>query len=173
MELRVMVAAMDDWWDSDPDGLRWYQRDGFNAIMAGFETFKSQLVVKATGLGKTQLFGAVAKHWQGSVLIIAHRDELVDQARERLEQMTGEYVEIEQGSLRCNPSTRIVIGSAQTLAKQNRLDALGKDRFSLVIADEAHHYVSPTWRRPMEFFNAKFLGVTATPDRGDEKALGQ
>jgi superfamily II DNA or RNA helicase len=169
-----MAASMlDDWWQSDPDGLRWYQREAFDAIMAGFQTFRSQMIVMATGTGKTQTFGAIAKHWPGSVLIIAHRDELVDQARERLEQMTGEYVEIEQGGLRCNPSTRIVIGSAQTLAKQNRLEALGKDRFSLIIPDEFHHYVSPTWRRPLEYFNAKILGVTATPDRADEKALGQ
>lgn len=157
----------------DSDGLRYYQRDAYNAIRSWL-TGKAQsvLVVMATGLGKTQVFGAVAKHWDGDVLVLAHRDELVDQARKRLEQMTGGYVEVEKAEWSSSPRTHFVVGSVQSF-NQKRLDRLGKDRFGLVIFDEAHHAVSPSYRRALEFFNAKRLLVTATPDRGDEKAMGQ
>lgn len=160
---------------TDPDGLRWYQREAVDAVLRAFESGdRSTLVVKATGLGKTQTFCAVAKHWPGSVLVLAHRKELVDQAAERLEQMTGEFVEIEQGELRAGRHARLVCASVDSIRQQKRLDRHGADRFDLVIVDEAHHYVATTYRKPLEFFaNAKILGVTATPDRGDEKALGR
>lgn len=166
-----------DWYDGfadagDPDGLRYYQRSGCQAILDGFaKGAESQLLVMATGLGKTQVFGAVAKHWPGSVLVLAHRDELVEQARKRLEQMTGETVDIEQGDWKAQHRTRLVVGSVQSFHKR-RLDKMPKGRYSLVIADEAHHYLAKSFRRALEHFDAKVLGVTATPDRGDEKALG-
>lgn len=122
----------------------------------------------------TQIFSGVAEVWQGNVLVLAHRDELVQQAADRLSAFTGENVEIEKRELRASSRARIVVGSVQSVTRQNRLDRLGADRFSLVIPDEAHHYVSATYRRVLDFFkSAKRLGVTATPDRGDEKALGK
>ncbi len=121
----------------------------------------------------TELFAAIAKHWDGNVLILAHRDELVEQARIRIEKMTGEWVEVEQGQYRSHEA-RIVVGSVQTVQRKNRLEQLGKDRFDLIVFDEAHHAIAKTYRRPLDFFaNAKILGVTATPDRGDERALAQ
>lgn len=160
--------------DGDPDGLRWYQREAVEAIRGALSSSRSTLAVLATGMGKTQIFSAIAKHWPGNVLVLAHRDELVQQARERIEKMTGEWCEVEQAGLRSNRHTRIVVGSVQTVSRQHRLDALGLGRFDLVIVDEAHHYVAETYRRPLEFFaDAKVLGVTATPDRGDKLALGK
>lgn len=155
-------------------GLRWYQRMLKAAAETSLETNRSCLTVMATGLGKTRLGGAIAGDWPGNVLWLAHRDELLQQARADLERITGEMVEIEQGQTRASSRARIVVGSVQSVTRQNRLDRFGADRFSLVIPDECHHFVSPTYRRPLDFFkNAKLLGLTATPDRGDEKALGQ
>lgn len=155
-------------------GLRWYQRDAHAAVLKAFETHQSVLVDLATGLGKTQLFSAIAKTWPGRVLVLAHRDELVQQARMRLEKMTGELVEVEQADLKSNRA-RIVVGSVQTVYRAERLERLVKlGGFSLVIPDEAHHYVSETYRIPLSAFEgAKVLGVTATPDRSDGRALGQ
>lgn len=158
--------------EKDPDGLRWYQREAVERIEAGWRDFQSQMIVVCTGGGKTQIFSTVAKHWDGQVLVLAHRDELVEQAMKRLEKATGEYVEIEKADMKASSRARIVVGSVQSF-NQKRLDRMGKDRFSLVIADEFHHYVSPSYRRAIEYFNAKLLGVTATPDRADELALGQ
>jgi superfamily II DNA or RNA helicase len=169
--LELMFEEMDA--GGDPDGLRYYQREGYNAILASLAGNDSTLVVMAGGLGKTQLFSCVAKHWDGDVLIVAHRDELIEQARGRAEQMMGEYVEVEKAEQVSSPKTRIVVGSVQSL-NQKRLGRLGKNRFSLVIIDECHHATSPSYRRVMDHFNdAKKLGVTATPDRADEKALGK
>lgn len=158
--------------EGDPDGLRYYQRECYSAVVHSLATNRSTLVVMATGLGKTQLFCAIAKHWDGHVLIVAHRDELIDQARKRVEVMTGEYVEIEKAECVSSPRTRIVVGSVQSLNKK-RLERLGKNRFGLVIIDEAHHATAKSYGRVLDHFEAKVLGVTATPDRTDEKALGK
>ncbi len=158
--------------DSPGYQLRYYQREACEAVIERFHTDRSTLVVMATGLGKTQVFCSIAKDWPGNVLVLAHRDELVEQARRRLEDMTGEYVEIEQGPYHANASTRLVVGTIQTIA--SRLERWPRDHFSLVIADECHHYLARTYRKPMEYFkSAKVLGVTATPDRCDNQALGQ
>ena len=155
-------------------GLRWYQTEQKAAVELALQTNRSCLLVAATGTGKTRTFSAIAGDWPGNVLVLCHRDELVHQARADLERITGEAVEIEQGQLRASARARIVVGSIDSVKRQNRLDRFGADRFSLVITDEGHHYTAKTYRRPLEFFkNAKLLGVTATPDRGDEKALGQ
>lgn len=163
-----------DFLDEEPsDMLRWYQREAVESALEKLQEVDSAIIVMATGLGKTQVFAEIAKRWDGNVLVLAHRSELVEQARDRLEMVTGEYVEVEQAELRCSPRTRIVVGSVDTVKQPGRLTRLGADRFSLIIADESHHYVAATYRRPLEFFNAKRLGVTATPDRSDEKALGK
>lgn len=158
----------------DPDGLRWYQREMYDAVHAQLATVRSTLVVAATGTGKTRLFAAIAKHWPGRVLFLAHRDELVAQARREVERATEEWVEIEKADMHCGPHTRLVVGSVQTLCKLKRLETLGPDRFDLVIVDEGHHAVSPSYKAIMAYFaQAKVLLVTATPDRGDKKAMGQ
>lgn len=156
----------------DPDGLRYYQRACNTAVFESFKTNRSCLVVLATGLGKTQIFCSVARAWRGRVLVLCHREELIDQARKRLELMCRERVEVEQGQVKSGRA-RIVVGSVQTVYRPDRLEALArKGGFSLIIVDEAHHYISDTYRKPLEFFSdAKILGVTATPDRGDGRAL--
>jgi superfamily II DNA or RNA helicase len=158
----------------DDDGLRWYQRECVAAVERELSTRRSTLVVAATGAGKTTIFGALIAKWKGPVLVLAHRDELVQQARDRIEKMTGEYVEVEQGPLRCGELTRIVVGSVQTLCRDHRLQALGRGRFTLIVADECHHALAKSWRKVIDYFGgAKLLGVTATPDRGDGEAMGK
>lgn len=158
----------------DPDGLRPYQRDAVNAIRSTLADHRSTLLVMATGLGKTQTFGALARHWPGRVLVIAHRDELIQQAQKRLEQMTGEQADLEQAEWRAGAHNRLVVGSIQTLSRLKRLQRFAPEAFGLVIVDEAHHAAAATYRRVLAYFaGAKHLGVTATPKRGDERALGQ
>jgi superfamily II DNA or RNA helicase len=156
------------------DGARDYQTEAHAAIFRELEVNRSTLLVMATGLGKTHTFGMVARDWPGRVLVLAHRDELVGQARERLEALTGEHVGLEQRQWRSHKE-RIVVGSTQTVFSDRRLEELeSKGGFSLIIVDEAHHYVAKRYRAPLDRFkDAKVLGVTATPDRGDAKALGK
>ncbi|HXJ32243.1 MAG TPA: DEAD/DEAH box helicase [Gemmatimonadales bacterium] len=156
-------------------GLRPYQLDAVAAIQARLLEHRSTLLVMATGLGKTQVFGAVAAAWKkpGRILVVAHREELLDQARKRLMAMTDEYVDLEQAEFRAS-GARIVVGSVQTLSRPKRLERFPQDAFELVIVDEAHHAVAATYKRVLDWFeHARVLGVTATPDRQDEKAMGQ
>ena len=157
------------------DGLRHYQLACVHAINRSFLTNRSTLVVLATGLGKTQIFSSIAKHHEGRVLVLAHRAELIEQARIRLELMCRERVDVEQAEHRSGGGARIVVGSLQTVTRQDRLEHLTRTGgFSLVIVDEAQHLSAPTYRRPIDHFvDAKVLGVTATPDRADGKALAQ
>lgn len=157
-----------------PVRLRGYQQDAKGRILDRLSVNRSVLLVLATGGGKTTIFGEIAKGWHGDVLILAHRTELLEQARARLQEMTGEYVGLEQANYWAG-SQRIVVGSVQTLgsSKAYRRERF-QQRFSLVIVDEAHHVVAKSYRKILEAFpGAKILGVTATPDRGDEVALGK
>lgn len=154
--------------------LRWYQQEALDAIHREFGSVRSTGVVLATGLGKTVIFSALATGWPGKVLVLAHRDELVDQAKRSLENVSGgEWVMKEKAHLRASDSTRLVVGSVQTLCSDTRLKRFKPDHFSLIIVDEVHHATSPSYRKILDYFaGAKVLGVTATPDRGDGTALG-
>lgn len=153
--------------------LRAYQNEAITRIGVELGTNRSTLLVMATGTGKTTVFGEVARTWPGNVLVLAHRDELIEQARSRLSVMTQEYVGVEQAQWNAL-GERIVIGSVQSLSREARLARFARDRFSLVIVDEAHHAVAKSYRTVLDHFEAaKVLGVTATPDRSDESAMGQ
>jgi superfamily II DNA or RNA helicase len=158
---------------SDPDGLRGYQRACVESVRAELakDEVRATLAVLFTGAGKTQIAGCLAKHWPGRVLWLAHRDELLDQARKRIQAMTGEWVSLEQAGLRAT-GTRIVVGSVQTL-RGKRLAGHDPAKFSLVIVDEAHHAPSKSYRNILKHFaGAKIFGITATADRLDKLAMG-
>lgn len=173
-------AAMRNWDDlfaqlEADDGLRWYQREAITAINAELENNRSTLIVMATGLGKTRVFSQLIREWnRGPVLVLAHREELIQQAKESLERIVGEYIDIERAGDQASHRARFVVGSVQSMSQKKRLERLGPDRFSLVVIDEGHHAPAASYKRVCDWFGgAKILGVTATPDRGDEKALGQ
>ncbi|HUO65114.1 MAG TPA: DEAD/DEAH box helicase [Terriglobales bacterium] len=156
----------------DPHGLRPYQREAAGAALAKLGGAGSTLIVMATGLGKTQTFGAIAAGWPGRVLVLAHREELLDQARVRLQAMAGELVGLEQADFWAGDE-RIVVASVQSLVNSKRRERFKVAPFSLIIIDEAHHTTAKSYRKILETFpEAKKLGVTATPDRGDGTALG-
>jgi superfamily II DNA or RNA helicase len=156
----------------DGYGLRPYQREAAAAALAQLATEPSTLIVVPTGGGKTQIFGALVATWKGRVLVLAHRDELIDQAVKRLAAMTGERIGREQ-AWDWAEGERIVVGSVQTLVNKARRERFKAAPFSLIVVDEAHHTTAKSYRKILETFPAaKVLGVTATPDRGDGTALG-
>jgi superfamily II DNA or RNA helicase len=160
--------------------LRPYQVEAVRRGWEELEENRSTLEVLATGTGKTKIFTEMAEKWpehakdlSDRVLVVAHRDELLSQARERLANETGETVGLEQAQFFAGDE-RMVVASIQTMSMPNRLSRWKPDDFGLVIVDEAHHAPATTYRRVMDHFtDAKILGVTATPDRADEKAMGQ
>lgn len=162
-----VTAAMPTVVTGDPDGLRVYQRRAVEAARRHLSQVRATLGVLFTGAGKTTVGGAIVKHWPGKVLWLAHRDFLIQQARERLRQMTGELISTEKAEQYCDDS-RVVVGSVATM-RGKRLARLAKDRFDLIIPDEAHHAVSAGYRAIFDHFDrAKIFGITATPARGDK-----
>lgn len=154
---------------------RYYQDECDAALDAGFVDHNSQLVLMATGTGKSVVISLRIKKVfdaGGAVLVMAHRNELVNQMARHIERATGEYVEIEQADLRVSSKARLVVASTQSLS-QVRLERLGNKRFDLAVCDEAHNYLAPGYRAAYEFFRCKKFGVTATADRTDERALEQ
>ncbi len=131
------------------------------------------LLVMATGTGKTHVFCHVAQHFalHGKVLILAHREELITQAADRLAAITGVTPEIEMAEWHAAGDSHFVVSSVQTMVK--RLQKHSPTGYSLIIVDEAHHSLARTYRKILAYFDAPVLGVTATPDRGDKLAMGE
>ena len=131
-----------------------------------------------TGTGKTIVFASVAADQVRAgdrVLILAHRGELLEQAADKLQRSTGLVSAVEKAESTCLDSWfRVVVGSVQTLQRTARLERFPQDYFGTIIIDEAHHAITDGYRRILDYFSgAKVLGVTATPDRGDMRNLGE
>lgn len=149
-----------------------YQLEAITAIERGFAEFDRQLAVMPTGAGKTCVFAWTAqRRLPGRTLVLAHRDELIDQAVKRIWMTTGIQAGREKAEWSADFSAQCVVASVQTMTR--RLARWPSDHFSLVVADEAHHAISESWQRVLSHFNAQVLGFTATPDRGDKRSLGQ
>lgn len=159
--------------------LRPYQQEAKTAVFREWEQgHKKTLLVLPTGTGKTIVFAKITEDCVrngGRVLILAHRGELLEQAADKLEKATGlksAVEKAEQSSL--NSWYRVTVGSVQSLMREKRLAQFSTDHFTTIIIDEAHHCISNSYQRVLEHFDsADVLGVTATPDRGDMKNLGQ
>jgi superfamily II DNA or RNA helicase len=154
--------------------LRHYQDACVSSVLAGWAEASKQLVVLPTGGGKTIVFSTIAARTKGRTLILAHREELITQAADKLTRSTGIIADIEKADRWASESARVVVGSVQTL-QGARLNRWAPDHFDLVVCDEAHHAIADGWRKTLSRFDghANVLGVTATPDRADRRNLGQ
>lgn len=157
--------------------LRPYQEESIEAVFKAWKEYKRTLLVLPTGCGKTIVFSNIAaqRAEHGRVLILAHRDELIRQAADKLMVATGKDCAIEKASETAIGSFHnITCGSVQTLMRQSRLERFSRDYYGTIIVDEAHHALSDSYRNILNYWDsAKVLGVTATPDRGDKKSLGE
>ena len=159
--------------------LRDYQMEAKNSIFEEWDRgVQKTLLVLPTGCGKTIVFAKVSEDCvrQGDrVLILAHRGELLDQAADKIAKTTGLQCSMEKAENSCLGSWfRITVGSVQTLMREKRLSNFSPDYFDTIIIDEAHHCLSDGYQKVLQYFSgAKVLGVTATPDRGDMRNLGQ
>lgn len=158
--------------------LRPYQQEAREAIEREWDgERRKQLLVLPTGTGKTVVFAMVAKDSVdagGRVLVLAHRGELLDQAADKIAKATGLGCSVEKASRTCMGEWfRIVVGSVQTMMRESRLERFPHDYFTHIVVDEAHHALSDSYQTVLEWFpDARVLGVTATPDRGDRRDLG-
>ena len=159
--------------------LREYQQEAKEGIFAEWgKGIKRTLLVLPTGCGKTIVFAKVAEDCVRSgdrVLILAHRGELLEQAADKIGRATGLGCATEKAEQTCLGSWfRVTVGSVQSLTREKRLGQFPADYFDTIIIDEAHHCLTDSYQRILEHFrDARVLGVTATPDRGDMRSLGE
>ena len=155
--------------------LRPYQTACVESVLTKFRGHGKLLAVLPTAAGKTVIFSHTAERFQpGRTLILAHREELLTQAADKLTRATGIVAETECGDTYASLDAPVVVASVQTLMREKRLHRWPRDHFNLVVVDEAHHALADSYQRVLAHFDshAKILGVTATPDRGDKKSLG-
>lgn len=162
-----------------------YQVEAVRETFGKFVDNLTSLIVMATGLGKTVCFSHVCLCWPsrlGRVLVIAHREELIDQNREKIAAHIDEMPGIEMGDRRESreghgifDKSKVLVSSVQSMAR--RLKHFDPMDFGLVVIDEAHHAPADSYLKVINHFQQnpklRLLGVTATPKRADEAALGQ
>lgn len=159
--------------------LRPYQEEAKENIFAEWSKgIKRTLLVLPTGCGKTIVFAKVTEDCVRNgdrVLVLANRWELLDQAADKIHKATGLGCATEKADQTCWGSWfRVTVGSVQTLMREKRLSQFPEGYFHTIIIDEAHHCLSDSYQRVLGHFkDAKVLGVTATPDRGDMRNLGE
>jgi superfamily II DNA or RNA helicase len=159
--------------------LRPYQQTAVERVEREWGSGNSRtLLVQATGTGKTIVMAALAHRIAsrgGRTLVLAHRGELLDQAADKIQAMTGLACSREQAEhTALGEWNSVTVGSVQTLMQDKRLKRFRPDRFSHVFVDEAHHAVSDSYRKVLDYFDqANVLGVTATADRADRRGLSE
>lgn len=167
-----------------PVSLRDYQHDCLAAIVKQYRTgVRRQLVCLPTGTGKTVIFAQFPTflRMKKRMLVLAHRAELLEQAREKILRANPALkVGIEQGQRIADTDCSVVVASVPTLGRKGsrRLTALDPEQFYVVVVDEAHHAPAETYVRILEHLGltdrstAKLLvGFTATPKRSDGTGL--
>lgn len=167
--------------------LRPYQREAIDAVLAARRGGVRRMVLALpTGAGKTVVFAELIRRARHPALVLAHRDELVQQARARIEAALREdpsdrrVVAIEQGDLRSPPDAAVLVASIRSLHDGRIGRALGGRGIRLVIYDECHHAVADDNRRVLEQIGVfaddwpgTLVGVTATTRRADGRGLGE
>lgn len=163
--------------------LRDYQDQCQQAIKENFEKgINRQLVALPTGTGKTVIFAHLPRTLGvKKTFVLAHREELLDQARDKIQAVNPDLnVEIEQADRHAAPMLAdVVVASVATLGRKDnpRLKLFDPDGWPLIICDEAHHSVSPSYMNIFNYFKVfenpdrLLVGVTATPRRGDKVGL--
>lgn len=159
--------------------LRPYQIEAVRSVRARYKQGdRATLLVLPTGAGKTVVIAEVVRltaERGGCALVLAHRTELLEQAAAKIRAVAPALrVEIEQGARVASADAQAVVASVQTLSRGKRLAKHARDRFALIVIDEAHHATAESYRRILGHFDrAHLLGVTATPDRADDRSLGE
>lgn len=168
--------------------LRDYQKRASDAVYREWSDVNSTLLVYPTGLGKTVVFcDVIRRAFPRRAIVLAHREELIFQARDKVRRIAGLTCEVEMGEYKAHGDhnlfgrASVIVSTIQTQCAGGdgggRMGKFDPTQFGILIVDEAHHATSPSYRRVIDYYRTnpklKVLGVTATPDRATEEALGQ
>lgn len=164
--------------------LRPYQVDISNAVMREWRTANSTLVVAPTGVGKTVILADIIRRMRPmKAMVVAHREELVWQARDKISRVTGLKCGVEMADVWVNQAEDfpVMLSTVQTQnsswGDNKRMARFNPMNYGVLIIDECHHSTADTYKNIINYYtqnpDLRVLGVTATPDRADEEALGQ
>ena len=170
--------------------LRSYQTEAIRAIAQRRRAgVKRQVVCLPTGAGKTVIFSELARRAKRRVLVLAHREELLSQAQDKLEralqrattaEATRVKVDIEQAQRVASPEAKVVIASLRSLRSERLARLIAEEGFGLIIYDECHHAVAEDNQRVLrelgvfkEGFEGTLVGFTATTRRADGVGLDE
>jgi superfamily II DNA or RNA helicase len=174
--------------------LRDYQREAIDAVFEAWtDGMQRPAIVLPTGAGKTVVFASLIKEFRSArgselthrgydygdrVIVLAHRDELVDQAMAKIRAVSPD---LSVGKVKADDNeidADVMVCSVQTLASARRLgwlidEQIDSGQVGLIITDECHHAAAASYRKVYAAFpDALQLGVTATMARGDRRGLG-
>jgi superfamily II DNA or RNA helicase len=162
-----------------------YQRKAADNVYVEWweKNLTSTIIVLPTGTGKTVVASTIVhEHQDKNILFLAHREELIFQARDKIGAELGYNPQIEKAELKVSGFEKWggglkVIASVQTMWRKNRHEKFKNAPFDIIIVDEAHHAVARSYRIITNYFlsinpKCKVLGLTATPGRTDGIAMG-
>lgn len=150
-------------------------------------TYRGALLVLATGTGKTRTAIVFSKimmecNWAKRILFLADRTSLVDQAMRNFVKFLPEHASVNLLQEKDNPDARIAFSTYQTMmglidgSREAEARFYGVGHFDLIIIDEAHRSIYKKYSAIFDYFDALFLGLTATPqgsiDRNTYEAFG-
>ena len=158
-----------------------YQDSAVRRVLSLFRQGEREMLLHLpTGSGKTIIATVVIEKLlpllgEGKVLFVAHRRELLDQTADKLSRHLPDVpLSFEQGERRASLDARVILASIQSLMA--RKDAYPAEQFSLIIIDECHHALAPSWKAVIQYFHdsrargSLLLGMTATPRRSDGRS---
>ncbi len=131
--------------------------------------YDKAMAVLATGLGKTYLAAFFAERFK-RVLFVVHRDEILQQAKETFatvypHKTAGFFNRFEKDT-----DSDFVFASISTISRKYHLEKFNPTDFDLIVIDEFHHAAANSYQKVLDYFQPRFLlGITATPDRLDNK----
>ncbi|MGW0169530.1 DEAD/DEAH box helicase [Streptomyces sp. NPDC003343] len=153
-----------------------YQAEAIKALISGWQGTHNRLaVVLPTGAGKTVVFANLISELLPQLggrraLVIAHREELIEQAAEKIRAVRSDLrVGIVKAERDEHQDADVIVASIQTLAVERRRQAI--ENIGVVIVDECHHAAAPSYMTVLEHFGAwrglPVAGFTATMTRQD------
>lgn len=160
---------------------RYYQEEAIRRVEESLEKkARGALLVMATGSGKTRTAAAIADiltkaNWAKKILFLADRNALVTQAKNAFNTLLPHLTAIDLTKEDEDTASRVVFSTYPTI--MNRIDSTkvdgqryyGVGHFDVVIIDEAHRSVYMKYRAIFEYFDAIFIGLTATPKSDADK----
>jgi len=158
--------------------LRKRQQEFVQNSVAALKEHGNTIGIAPTGAGKTLMLSAVAGEFltgNSKALILAHRDELTSQNEKKFLRINPEISTSVFDAKRKSFAGQAVFAMVQTLSRRENLELI--PIIHLLVIDEGHHSVSPSYRNIINGIKEKnpsvlVYGVTATPNRGDKKDLG-